>query len=311
MAFTKRTPLQVTQTIDPKKTQKFLVKPSNVAAKATQALSLPNSPSVPSEELGNYSWLIYGTKKIGKTSLAAQFPEALFMMFEPGGKALAIYQVDCSTWEKALGYLSLLEKQKSAGTLKYKTIVVDTGFECYQKCFEYVCEKENIEYPRMDNFGKDWKKVSNEFRSFHNRIGGLGTGLVVLCHEKMKESMTRTGNKFDMMVPNLSSAADDYYRAIIDNVAWYHYRNRERFLLLKGTDYALAGTAIQANHKFLTTKGEPLYAIPMGDSAAEGFQYILSAFDNKQTGSYKEDTEKFIEEAVKVSVHKKLKKQGR
>jgi hypothetical protein len=82
--------------------------------------------------------LIYGTKKIGKTSLAAQFPDALFMMFEPGGKALSIYQVDCSTWSNALGYLDLLEAQKKAGTLKYRTIVLDTGFEAFQKCFEYI-----------------------------------------------------------------------------------------------------------------------------------------------------------------------------
>lgn len=274
-------------------------------------LTLPSELSTPSDDLGDYSWLIYGTKKIGKTSLAAQFPGALFMMFEPGGKALSIYQVECTNWEKALGYLTLLEEQKKGGGLQYKTIVIDTGFEAFQKCFEYVCDKENIEYPRMDNFGKDWKKISNEFRTFHNRIAGLGTGLIVLCHEKMRESQTRTGNKFDMVVPNLSSAADDYYRAIIDNVAWYHYRNSERFLLIKGSDFALAGCAVQANIHFLTAKNEMIHAIPMGDSATEGYRRIIRAFNNEQIASYKEETEKFTEKAITESVHKKLRKEAR
>ena len=294
-------------------TKRVVIGKKPVATKKPVAVSegvleLPTMLSVPSDNLGDYSWLIYGTKKIGKTSLAGQFEDALFMMFEPGGKALSIYQVDCSSWEKALGYLALLEKQCKQGLLKYRTIVIDTGFEAFQKCFTFVCDKENIEYPRMDNFGKDWRKIGNEFRSFHNRIAGLSVGLVVLCHEKLKESMTRTGNKFDMVTPNLSSVADDYYRATIDNVAWYHYRNRERFLLIKGSDYALAGTAVQSNKCFLTVAGEQIHAIPMGDSAEGGFNFIKRAFANKQKLTYREDTEKFLEESVKTSVHKKLRK---
>jgi hypothetical protein len=272
------------------------------------ALRLPTSPSVPSDDMGDYSWMFYGAKKIGKTSLAAQFPDALFFMFEPGAKALKVYTLDCSSWANALGYLKLLEDEHKKGTLRYKTFVIDTGFEAYQKCFEYVCTEENIEYPRMDNFGKDWKKITNEFRSFHARIAALGVGLVVLCHEKLKESMTRTGNKFDMVVPNLSSAADDYYRAVIDNVCWYHYRNRERFLLIKGSDYALAGVAVEVNDRFLTRKETPIHSVPMGKAAKEGYQYLVKAWNNQQEASYESETEKFTEDAIRTSVHENLRK---
>jgi hypothetical protein len=271
----------------------------------TAGLSLPETPSIPSDSIGDYSWLIYGAKKIGKTSLAAQFPDALFFMFEPGAKALSVLQVECKTWEHALKYLDLLEK--SPAPLRYKTLVIDTGFEAYQKCFDYICKENNIEYPREDNFGKDWKKISNEFRAFHTRVFALGIGLVVLCHEKLKESMTRTGNKFDMVVPNLSNAADDLYRSAIDNVAWYHYRNRERFLLVKGSDYAMAGVAADVDNRFVTKTGEQVHAIPMGSTAKEAFRNVVAAWNNRQQGSYKDETEKFVEDAIKTSVHKKLK----
>ena len=272
---------------------------------AALGLALPTALNVPSEIMGDYTWLIYGAKKIGKSSLAAQFPDALFMMFEPGGKALRTYQADCKTWKHALEYLALLEKQKP---LKYKTLVVDTGFEAYQKCFVYICDELNIEYPREDNFGKDWRKIENEFRSFHNRIAALGLGLVVLCHENLKESMTRTGNKFDMVVPNLPKAADSYYRAVIDNVCWYHYRSSERFLLVKGSDYAMAGTAVQADERFLTKTREAIHAIPMGNSAVESFEYLSRAFRNEQTATYQAETQKFTEDAIRTSVHANLKK---
>ena len=296
MAFTKKVEVPVQE-----KAKSFAVR----AAAPTLALALPTAPSTPSNAMGDYSWLIFGTKKIGKTSLGAQFPGALFLMFEPGAKALAVYQVACSTWAHALGYLGLLEKAPKP--LPFKTVVVDTGFECYQKCFEHVCREEKIEYPREDNYGKDWKKISNEFRAFHARLGALGLGLVVLCHEKMKESQTRTGNKFDMMVPNLSNAADDLYRAIIDNVAWYHYRDRERYLLLKGSDYAMAGCAAQANEHFCTPRGEQVFAVPMGTSAAQAYANLSSAWANKQGQTFKDETEKFVDDAVRTSVHKKLK----
>jgi hypothetical protein len=266
-------------------------------------LTLPEDVNVPSENMGDYTWLIYGAKKIGKSSLAAQFPDALFLMFEPGGKALRTYQADCKTWKHALEYLRLLEKQKP---LKYKTIVIDTGFEAYQKCFQGVCDENNIEYPREDNFGKDWKKIDTEFRNFHNRIAALDLGLVVLCHENLKESPTRTGNKFDMVIPNLAKAADSYYRAVIDNVCWYHYRASQRFLLIKGSDYAMAGAAVQADEHFLTKGGQQIFAIPMGSSATQAYALLKNAFENQQAGTFEKETEQFVAEAITTSVHKKL-----
>lgn len=296
----------LTRRIVPK--QKTVLTQAKVVQEKTNLLSLPTKKSLPSDNLGDYTWLIYGQKKIGKTSFAAQFPDALFMMFEPGGKALEIYQVDCDRWDNALEYLKLLEEAKKKGELIYKTIVIDTGFEAYQKCMNYVCEQLNIAYPREDNFGKDWAAIKTEFRTFQNRVMQLGLGFIVLCHERMKESQTRTGSKFDMIIPNLQNPADDYFRATIDNVCWYHYRNRERFLLIKGSDYAMAGSALSSEKHFLTKDGKQVCAIPMGKSAKESYNFLINAFQNKQVNSYEEETTKFMEDSIRESVQKNIKK---
>jgi len=268
--------------------------------------TLPTSAVEPSSNLGDYSWLIYGQKKIGKTTLASLFPDAIFFMFEPGAKALRVYRVDCNEWEDAIGYIKLLEGLKEQGKLGFKTIVLDTGFEMHAKCATFTCKRLGIEYPREDNFGKDWAAIKTEFREFHARVFALGIGVVILCHETVKEQQTFTGNKYDQVIPLLAKAADDYYRAVIDNVVWYHYRGKDRFLQIRGTDHAMAGMALQADKFFQTPEGDQVYSIPIPSEPMIGMQAIVSAFKNEQTQTFKEETEKLSDQAVKSSVNTKL-----
>ncbi len=275
----------------------------------SKTYTLPSAPIEPRDDLSVYSYLIYGQKKIGKTTLASCFPDALFFMFEPGAKALRVRWVDCSTWKDAVGYLSALEA--TPADKRPKTVVIDTGFEANLKCMRYICDKENIDYPREDNFGKDWDKIKRELRGFHDRIFALGIGLVVLCHETVKEQQTFTGQKYDQVVPLLQKATDEFYRAAIDNVWWYHYRGKQRFLQIRGTDHAMGGTALQANRFFNTPTGEIVYAIPIGSDPAGGMKAIENAFHNHQMKSYKDDTEQSSDRAVKESVAEKIRKESR
>ena len=105
----------------------------------------------------------------------------------------------------------------------------------------------------------------------------------------------------------MSSSADDFYRAIIDNVCWYHFRNRERFLLIKGNDYAMAGVAAAVTSRFVTPTGEPVHAIPMGTNPKESYKNLINAWNNKQTKTFKDETEKFTETAINESVKENLK----
>jgi hypothetical protein len=262
----------------------------------------------PSDDIGDYSWMFYGAKKIGKTTLASQFPDALFFMFEAGAKALRTYRIDVHGWQNAVDAVGELEQQKKAGKLRFKTIIIDTGFEAYKKCMEKVCDDLGIEYPRDNNFGKDWTKISDEFRIFHNRLLALDLGLVVLCHETMREAQTYSGNKYSMIVPKLSNAADDFYRAAIDNVCWYHYRNKERYLLIRGNDYAMAGVAFDVEEHF-TSKNGSVHAVPMGTTGKEAYKNLLRAFNNQQEVTYKEESNQMADKAVKESVRAELVKE--
>mgnify|MGYP000270812357 CR=1 FL=1 len=264
---------------------------------------LPMEESAPSVCLEDQTFLIYGAKKVGKTSLACQFPGALLFAFEPASRTVRARRADCPRWADFLGYIDQMEK-KAHGA---KTVVIDTGFEAYGRCLEHVCAREGIEHPHDRNdYGKTWKMVGDEFRKAHIRLSALGLGLVVLCHEKMKENETRAGQKFDTLIPNLSGQADDYYRSVVDNLVHFHYRNQQRFLTLRGSDYIMAGVGSPEHWK--TPKGEPVYAVPAGSSPAQAFQNLKSAFENKQPQSFKDETEKFVEEGIAAGVRRHLSK---
>src|SRR5215211_4312392 len=88
----------------------------------TPELALPVAPSTPSDRFQDYSTLLFGEKKIGKTSLAAKLPKTFFMMTEPGGKALSIHQAPVTSWKEYLGYVKLLKRDGG----RFDTVCVDT-----------------------------------------------------------------------------------------------------------------------------------------------------------------------------------------
>jgi hypothetical protein len=269
-----------------------------------KAASLPTAPSVPSKNIADYTWLIYGKKKIGKTSLAAQFPKALFMMFEPGAKSLSIYQMPMATWQDFRDAVKLLKADPNRGG--FKTVVIDTGFEAYARCLECVCKENGLAYPSEGNDrGITWNKVSTEFRRQQIELLSLGLGMIVLAHDKINEAQTLAGQKFDHITPRLSGQCDDYYRASIDNVCYYHYRGKERYLQLRGSDYCFAGVATQTGFK--TPNGEQIYAVPMGNSPQSGYLNLVAAFECRQKLAFKDETEQFTEKEIDNSIIRRAK----
>lgn len=264
-----------------------LTKPSKVApaAASPSLLSLPTDLNEPPSELSAYSILLYGAKKIGKTSLAARFPKAIFLATEPGTKALRVYTVPITKWEDFIGYLALLEKTKKH---EFKNVVVDTVDILYKQCFNYVCRKHCIKHPSDENdFGKTWTEISETFEQGIYRLLNIdGMGKMLLSHDTEKEYEDREGNKLDRVQPTMDKGAMKIVEAAVDMIINYHYKKGKRYCRIDGAEDVVAGCRIEEH--FLRQGGKPrtagdrIVSIACGDTAQEAYDNILSAFNNKQ-----------------------------
>ncbi len=204
---------------------------------------LPDAPSVPSDDFGTYTTLLYGPKKIGKTSLCAQFPDSFFFMFEPGGKGFSLRQLPMVNWETFLA-----TKAKIKATPGYaRTLVVDTVDAMYESCFAYVCRKENMNHPADEAWGKGWKAISKEFMAAFNDLLSLGCGVICTSHAQITTFKKPNGFEFNKMTPTVSGQAEKFITAVMDNLMYYGYYGEDRMLTIQGSDAVEAGTRCHNN----------------------------------------------------------------
>lgn len=269
-----------------------LRRPSPVA----DVVTLPTEKYTPSGSLGDYPILIYGERKIGKTTLASQFPMNMFLCFEPND-SYELYKRDIQNWED---FTSLASQLLKKGTHKFKTVTIDTGELSYQSAFEHACIENEFKHPQDAPYGKGWAAIRSTFYPPMLNLMKSSLGFIVICHEKEKEIETRGGRVFLKMCPDLSKQSDSLYTAQIYNIFYYFFEDGERWLQILGDDYITAGHRMKGH--FLTPTGERVHKIPMGDSEEEGYKNLMDAFNNKQKKSYAPEE---IEEKPKTAVLKK------
>ena len=245
-------------------------------------LALPTEPNEPSSSLSDYSILLYGVKKGGKTSLASRFPDAFFLSLEPGTKALRVFQRDVRDWEEFVGYIDLLEKTK-----QFKTIIVDTIDLAYEYAWNYICKKKMIDHPRDENdYGATWKEIKNLFAQQCSRLLNLGRGVIFISHDMEKEIELRDGTKIHRVQPTMANQALAHIEAVVDVICNYGFEGKRRILTMDGNQNVVAGCRLEEH--FIRAGGEPRVAgdriitIDMGNSAQEAYDNFLRAFNNQQ-----------------------------
>ena len=116
-----------------------------------------------------YIWVLTGRNKIGKTTLANQFPKSYFFKFEPGTSGLMTYETDVikeankqniHPWK--LFKMAINEFIQNNG-YGFQTAVVDPLGVAYNYCQNYVCEQLGIDHPSDLEWGKGWNAVNEEF----------------------------------------------------------------------------------------------------------------------------------------------------
>src|ERR1700722_18305753 len=153
-------------------------------------MPLPKEKSKKETDLGAFSILLYRPAKLGKSTWAASFEDAMVVSTEPALKCLSVYKSDITTWKGFLEDLNELIKSKST---TYKTLVIDTIDNLYKFCSEHVCKELGIKHESDLGFGIGFSMVNSEFQRVLTRISMLPYGLILISHSKEKEVDTRLG----------------------------------------------------------------------------------------------------------------------
>lgn len=248
--------------------------------KLIETLTLPTQPTQVSMDLDDYSFLIHGEKKIGKTTLAGEQDGVFSLSFDPVRPGLELMQRHVPDWAHAKAYAELLLNQVKENKFKYKRLVVDRVDLAYVACQQWVCKQRGIDHPSDEGYAKAWHALRDEFTAWVLRLlGGMPTGTWFICHSEWKETKLRSGATRDKLVPDLSGRAEEIVNGLVDGWFAYDYSGSDRVLILQGDDQVGAGHALDG--AFNTPTGERIREVYMGTNAQEAWENFCAAFNNE------------------------------
>lgn len=175
--------------------------------------------------------LLYGQPKIGKTTLAAEWPNALFLDAEEGTLNLKVPTFESligkdrvadpiKTWEEILQATEVLLGIKDIEG----TVVVDTTNEVFGMCREYVLRKNGWTHETDGAYGKGWRAVRDEFGNWVRKLKNMPLGVIFVAHENSIEIETNT-EKYEKVVPRLDKAAKEIIEPLVDLILYAHARS--------------------------------------------------------------------------------------
>lgn len=289
-------------------------KPSEAEDKPTTSkrkdveVSLPTKANVPPGRLEDYCVFIYGEKGIGKTSLAAQWPRTLTMMFEPRRRNLAILQVP-QPGEPKLDYPRMRAYIRAAiKDKRFDTINIDTIDRFYEQCYKYVCSCKGIPSPSALT-GYAGSQVWADIKACYEELlfeALEGAGLVMTSHARKREVNNKLGRAaYDLITPTCSDAPWTTLKAIVDVTVYYHYTDHgQRAMTIRGDDMVWSNQGIQG--RFMDPDGNPVKTLLGADSPEGCFKILKDSFNNKVFGLevYEEEEEEAEEAEVELPEEK-------
>lgn len=130
---------------------------------------------------------LYGPEGIGKTTLASQFPNPLFIDTEGGSGHLDVRRLP-----KPASWLELLTEVDwvYAHPDSCQTLVIDTADWAESLCIEQVCAKEKKDSIEAFGYGKGYTYVAEEFGRLLNKLESVrekGIHIVITAHAKIQK----------------------------------------------------------------------------------------------------------------------------
>ena len=167
---------------------------------------------------------IYGAEGVGKTSLAANMPEPLFIDTEGGTSRLNVRRIKCVTWESLISVVKEVINTPSV----CRTLVIDTADWAESLCVDYVCNKYRKANIEDFGYGKGYTYLAEEFGEFLKLLSKLvdvGINPVVIAHGKpRKYELPEEQGQFDRWEMKLSKQVAPLIKEWCDMLLFCNYK---------------------------------------------------------------------------------------
>lgn len=150
---------------------------------------LPKERSKPTIGLPRYfKMIVEGPSKVGKTTFAASFPDAIIIECEPGGAAhVSCHVLDVTKGKDALKGIRMAITELATDT-RFKTVVLDSIDGTADLISKEICRDLGIETiadsPAKARHGVQWEKYANNVTGLVGALIALPKNIVVLGHTK-------------------------------------------------------------------------------------------------------------------------------
>ena len=130
--------------------------------------------------------VVYGPEGIGKTTLAAQFPDPLFVDVEGGSAHLDVARAEAPrSWAALLSTVDAVRAERPCATL-----VIDTADWAERLCAEGICAKRKWDSIETPGYGKGYTELAEEFGRLLDKlteVAEAGVNVVLAAHAAMRK----------------------------------------------------------------------------------------------------------------------------
>lgn len=130
--------------------------------------------------------VIYGPEGIGKSTLASQFPDAVFVDFEQGTDTMDVARFDTpTTFDELITLLKSIAQEDIC-----KSVVLDTADRLEQLLTDYVCQKNGFNSIEEPGYGKGYTYLASawlEVLKACDEVVDSGKNIVIVAHAAMRK----------------------------------------------------------------------------------------------------------------------------
>lgn len=167
---------------------------------------------------------IYGAEGIGKTSLANELPDPLFIDTENGSTRINCRRIKTSSWEN----LTAIVKSIIDNPTICKTLVIDTLDKAESFCIDYLCQKFRKANIEDWGYGRGYTILQDEVnRLFEllNKVIAVGIHVVVIAHGKPRKfELPEEAGAFDRWELKLTRQVGPLFKEWCDILLFCNYK---------------------------------------------------------------------------------------